>query len=187
MTSIDRKEQRREFERVAMKYFTVLSRTANWMAQDATEAEDLLQETYLKAYQAFHRFQGTDCKAWLFQILRNTFTNSRHKRKELTNTISFQSTECLPSRGEAHGRNFLPASACSTGVSQLRTEEVTQALNSLPVRQRRVVILAYLEGFSQREIAHMLDCPVGTVMTLSYRGRKRLRDLLSDYAPSRTT
>ncbi len=187
MTSIDRKEQRREFERVAMKYFAVLSRTANWMTQDATEAEDLLQETYLKAYQAFHRFQGTDCKAWLFQILRNTFTNSRHKRKELTNTISFQSTECLPSRGETHDRNFLPASACSTGVSQLRTEEVTQALNSLPVRQRRVVILAYLEGFSQREIAHMLDCPVGTVMTLSYRGRKRLRDLLSDYAPSRTT
>ncbi len=175
--------KRRTFEHVTLTYFNSLYNTAHWMTQDAAEAEDLIQETYLKAYQSFHLFTlWTDCKSWLFQILRNTFINTYHKKKrETSNTISQKNTECVPSQHGEREKNFSMAPPIPGVSKRLIIEDITQALENLPDCYRVVIRLAYLEGFSYQEIAHRMDCPVRTVMTWSYRGRKRLQKLLADY------
>ncbi len=179
MKAFEKEGKRRTFEHVTMIYFKSLYNTAHWMTQNVTEAEDLIQETYLKAYQSFHLFKpDTDCKAWLFQILRNTFINTYHKsRKEVTNTI----TEWLYAQQSESDKNFLMTSSSSGAFDRLMIEDMQQALEHLPDCYRLVVTLAYLEGFSYQEIANKLDCPVGTIMTWSYRGRKKLQELLADY------
>ena len=165
-----------------MPHFDSLYNTARWMLHDETDAEDLIQETYLKAYQSFDRFtQGTDCKAWLFQILRNTFINAHHRKKKEANTISLEDTEWLYAQWFV-GDNSVSMGASYPDVFQsLMLEDVKHALNKLPEYHRLAVIFAHIEGFSYKEIAKIMGCPVGTVMTWVYRGRRMLQELLIDY------
>ena len=165
-----------------MPHFDSLYNTARWMLHDETDAEDLIQETYLKAYQSFDRFtQGTDCKAWLFQILRNTFINAHHRKKKEANTISLEDTEWLYAQW-FEGDNSVSMGASYPDVFQsLMLEDVKHALNKLPEYHRLAVIFAHIEGFSYKEIAKIMGCPVGTVMTWVYRGRRMLQELLIDY------
>jgi RNA polymerase sigma-70 factor (ECF subfamily) len=174
------------FEETAIVYLDELYATALRYTKNEKDAEDLVQETFLKAFTNFHRFeQGTNCRAWLFTILTNTFINKfrrKKKEREILNADdlrpirqNFHNVEAAefyqnPERGAVH-RTF------STSV---RT-----ALEALPEEFRMVVILADLNDFSYKEIAHILDCPVGTVMSRLFRGRKLMRKRLVEVAYDR--
>ena len=152
-----------DFDSLVMPYLDSLYNTAYRMTRSAEDAEDLVQETFFKAYKYYDKFEeGTNLKAWLFKILKNTFINNYRKKKLEPRSVDFAEIE----------DSF-------TGVLD---DDVRKALESLPYDYRMVVILADLEDFSYKEIADILDCPVGTVMSRLYRGRKLLEKTLLKYA-----
>ncbi len=172
-----------EFEEVAMRHTDELYGAALRYTKNERDAEDLVQETMLKAFSFFHRFQqNTNCRAWLFKILTNTFINQyrrRVKEREIlgeenltTVTANFFSRETA-----AFYQN--PEKGLS---SRTMGDEVKNALFSLPPEFRSVVILSDLMGFPYKDVAHVLDCPVGTVMSRLFRGRKQMRKHLVDVA-----
>lgn len=165
---------RREFEGAALAHLDVLSRTALRLTRNRARAEDLVQDAYLRAFRSFHQFEpGTNCRAWLFTIMRRLFLNSLRDRnhEELTNDPDSYSAEASGT-APAHGNPEVEFSR--TALSR----DVDRALKSLPLVYREAVILVYLEGFSYREAAEMLACPVGTVMSRLSRGRQLLRHAL---------
>lgn len=169
----------REFEEVALVHLDALYRTALRLTRNRADAEDVVQETYLRAHRSFHRFNpGTNCRAWLFTILRNVFLN-RLRRSE---------REVLEREIEEWG-----AASDATGATVSENPEdeffqtvlhgdVERALRELPLVYREAVILADLEGLRYREVADVLACPVGTVMSRLARGRMRLRKALRAFA-----
>jgi RNA polymerase sigma-70 factor (ECF subfamily) len=150
------------------------------LTRNAADAEDLVQETYLRAYRGFHQFQpGTNLKAWLYRILMNTFINSYRKKQREPQTISEDEIEdwYLYSR---MARGGAEPSAEATVIESLPDEDVQDALANLPEQFREAVMLADVEGFSYKEIAEIMGVPIGTVMSRLHRGRKALEKALWD-------
>lgn len=156
------------FEDLALPLFDQLYNFAHWLAQDATEAEDLVQETYTKALRGFSSFQvGTNFRAWIFRILRNTFLTSRSGLKSAG--LSEEDFDAMPSSGPTPEAVLL---------QQSDREMVRQALSRLAVPFREILLLCEVEEMSYDEIAQALAIPIGTVMSRLYRARKALRALL---------
>jgi RNA polymerase sigma-70 factor, ECF subfamily len=167
----NRKIQTEEFEAVALQHLNDLYRTAVHLVRDRTEAHDLVQETYLHAWKAFHRFEpGTNCRAWLFKILINEVHH--YRRRWFT-----AKTVPEPEQSFEETLTFEPPVP-----ENIQDEEVLAALDEIPREFREVVLLSDVQEFSYKEIAEMLGIPVGTVMSRLSRGRKQLRIKLSNYA-----
>jgi RNA polymerase sigma-70 factor (ECF subfamily) len=171
------------FEEMAMPFVDSLYNTAYRMTRNAEDAQDLVQETYFKAYRYYDKFtEGTNLKAWLFKILKNTFINNyRKKQKQPFQTDFADIEESLESRvqDDAHRAPSRPDEILLENVLD---EHVQSAIDSLPQDYRMAVVLADLEGFSYKEIADILEVPVGTVMSRLYRGRKLLEEAMLRYA-----
>jgi RNA polymerase sigma-70 factor, ECF subfamily len=172
-----------DFDSLVMPYLDSLYNTAYRMTRSAEDAEDLVQETYFKAYKYYDKFEeGTNLKAWLFKILKNTFINNYRKKKLEPRSVDFAEIEDSFERIVRRDNSEQPADPESEYFTGVMDDDVKKALESLPYDYRMVVILADLEDFSYKEIADILDCPVGTVMSRLYRGRKLLEKALLKYA-----
>jgi RNA polymerase sigma-70 factor, ECF subfamily len=174
------------FERDAMQYLDQLYGAAMRMTRNPADAEDLVQETYMKAFAAFGSFtDGTNLKAWLFRILTNTYINIyRKKQRQPFQTGTDDLTDGQIQEAESHTARGL-RSAEAEALDRLADTDVVEALAAVPEDFRMAVYYADVEGFSYKEIAEIMDTPVGTVMSRLHRGRKLLRELLEDYAIER--
>ena len=178
------KKRHLEFEREALPHMDALYNFALRMTSDPDDADDLLQETYLKAYRFFDKFEkGTNCKAWLFRIMKNSFINIYRKVAKEPDKVDYDDVEEFyhSIRAESADANDLEEKL----FSNLLDDDVSEALESLPEEFRTVVILCDIEGFTYEEIAEFVECPIGTVRSRLHRGRKMLRAKLLDYAKSR--
>lgn len=184
----DEKAIRAAFREEAAPHVDALFGTAMRLTKNEGDAEDLIQETMLKAFRYFHKYeQGTNCKAWLFKIMHNTFINRyrrAQRRKEYLIGDDFrplQERAVAPEDNELH--QFFGDQ--DTMFHRLFGDEVKEALEDIPVDFRMVVLLADLQDFAYKEIAEIMDCPIGTVMSRLYRGRRMLQANLVDYAVKR--
>jgi len=175
---------RRQFEEEAIPHADALYGTALRLARNERDAEDLVQDTLLRAYRFFHKFErGTNCKAWLFKILTNTFINRYHKGKrdqEIAQAAALDeaATADILSAEVSHASRD-PEGALA---SRMLSDDVVRALEELPAEFRLAVLLCDVEEFSYREIAEIMACPVGTVMSRLFRARRLLQRALHDYA-----
>jgi RNA polymerase sigma-70 factor (ECF subfamily) len=171
------------FQEQAMVFADPLYAAALRMTRNAADAEDLLQETFLKAYRGFGSFQdGTNLKAWLYRILTNTFINSYRAKKRRPETSDIEDVEDLYMYHRLSGIEAATAgrSAEEEVLDRFSDSEVKTAIEELPEQFRLAVLLSDVEGFSYKEIAEIMDVPLGTVMSRLHRGRKSLQKSLVD-------
>ncbi len=174
---------RREFETLALEHIDALYRGALRMTRDPEEAEDLVQDVYVRAIRFYQQFQpGTNIRAWLFKILKNTYINRFRRRARTPSQLSFDEPEFQ--RTELEALNFQNPVHETPEVeffNRLTLEAIQKALSEIPEKFQRIVVLSDIEGFSYKEIAEIEDCPLGTVMSRLYRARRMLQNLLIKY------
>jgi RNA polymerase sigma-70 factor (ECF subfamily) len=177
-------EKHEEFERVALVHVHSLYNMALRFTRNPAEAEDLLQDTLVRAFRFFHRYQpGTNAKAWLFKILRNGFINRYRRAQKRPEEVDFSKfEESFESALELRQRPKGPEEEL---LERSLDEPIEAALRALPEEYRSVLLLAVVEDLSYREIAAALDCPIGTVMSRLHRARKHMKARLMDYARER--
>ncbi len=181
-----KKQDHVEFEQVAMPQADALYGAALRMTRNPTQAEDLVQETLMRAYRFWHRFeQGTNIKAWLFRIQTNIFINRYRKKQTEQQVLDDRQIDDLLHRFAAEESTFLPPDTRDAFLKRVVGDEVMQALDDLPFEFRMTVLLADMHDLSYKEIAEVLDCPVGTVMSRLHRARKLLQARLFEYAVER--
>jgi RNA polymerase sigma-70 factor (ECF subfamily) len=176
--------KRQEFEAEAMPHMQALYNFALRLCRDSEDAADLVQETFLKAFRFFDKFErGTNCKAWLFRILKNSYINRYRKTSKEPDVVGYDVVEDFY---ETIRDPNIAASAPEEEVfSNAMDDVVARAIEELPEEFRTVVILCDIEEFTYEEIADFVDCPIGTVRSRLHRARKMLASRLYDYARER--
>jgi RNA polymerase sigma-70 factor (ECF subfamily) len=181
-------EAREKFMNDAMQYAPQLFSTALRMTRNRADAEDLVQETFIKAWRSYATFQeGTNLRAWLFRIMTNTFINKYNAQQRRPQETEMDEVEelFLFRRLGAFDQSKMTQSAEDQLLELFTDDEVKNALEELPDMFRLPVLLSDVDGFSYKEIAEMLDVPIGTVMSRLHRGRKMMQKLLYAYAKER--
>jgi len=179
---------REEFTNDAMQYAPQLFATALRMTRNKADAEDLVQETFLKGWRAFDSYQqGTNLRAWLFRIMTNTFINKYNSQQRRPQETELDEVEelFLFRRMGAFDQSKMSQSAEDQMLELFTDDEVKNAIEELPETFRIPVLLSDVEGFSYKEIAEMLEVPIGTVMSRLHRGRKAMQKMLYEYAKER--
>jgi RNA polymerase sigma-70 factor (ECF subfamily) len=177
-----------QFTADAMQYAPQLFSTALRMTRNRSDAEDLVQETYIKGWRSFRTFQeGTNLRAWLFRIMTNTYINKYNAAKRKGTEVELDDVEelFLYKRLGSIDQSKLSSSAEDQMLNLFTDDEVKNALESLPEDFRIPVLLSDVDGFSYKEIAEMLEIPMGTVMSRLHRGRKIMQKMLYEYARER--
>ena len=177
-----------KFEDDAMQFAPQLYAAAMRMTRNPADAEDLVQETFLKAYRAYHTFtEGTNLKAWLYRILTNTYINRYRKLSRRPKEVDLGEVEdlYLYRKVSTAGTREASRSAEEEVLSGFVDSDVKQAIEALPENFRLPVLLADVEGFSYKEISDIMDAPIGTVMSRLHRGRKALQKALWEFASER--
>jgi len=177
-----------DFERDAMQYTRQLYSAAMRMTRNPADAEDLVQETFLKAYRAYHTFEeGTNLKAWLYRILTNTYINKYRKESRRPSEVDLGTVEDLYLYRNIGSEESAEAARTTEErvLDGLVEADIKKAVEDLPENFRLPVLLADLEGFSYKEISDILDIPIGTVMSRLHRGRKAMQKSLWEYAVKR--
>ncbi len=187
LSSVDRKKElKAEFERVTLPQLSHLYTSAFYLTKDKAEAEDLVQETYLRAFRFFNRFQpGTNSRAWLLSILRNLFINRYRQKKREPQTVDWEKIDKVYESMVEQGEKAEMGNPEGLLISQLMDEEVEKALRELPEEFRTAIVLVDIEDVSYEEAAKIMECPMGTVRSRVSRGRRMLQVALRDYALER--
>lgn len=176
-------ERRARFERDALPHIDALYGAALRMARNRTEAEDVVQDTFAKAFAKFHQYRpGTNLKAWLYRILTNTYISSYRKKQRSPKISGADEIGDWQLAEAANHDSTGLKSAEELALESIGDSDVRAALEALSEDRRMVVYLADVEGFAYKEIAEIMDTPIGTVMSRLHRGRAQLRKLLADYA-----
>lgn len=177
-------EKQRAFEREALPHSDLLYNYALRMTNNVADAEDLVQETYLKAYRFWDSYQqGTNIRAWLFRIMKNSYINRYRKEVREPEKVVYDDVTNLYTRTGDDAAD--PHDAQESTFGSLLDDEIAGAVASLPAEFRTVVILCDIEGLTYEEVAEFMECPLGTVRSRLHRGRKLLRVALSAYARAR--
>jgi len=183
--------RRKEFEDIAMEHIDSLYSMAIRLVFNKEEAEDLVQETYLKAYRFFDTFQkGTNIKAWLFKILRNTFINKYRKAVNLPGEVFYEDVESVNSnlsykQESDSGELTDTLESKYNELGNLMEDDVKRAIDSLPIEYKEAILLSDVEELSYSDIAEITNVPIGTVKSRLNRGRKLLQKSLWEYAKDR--
>ena len=181
----NRKDHLSEFEAETLPYSDILYGAALRMTKNESQAEDLVQETFLRAYRFWHRFEkGTNLKAWLLRIQTNEFINRYRKHQREKQVFDVHNYDTAVQKYTDDKVQELPPEVRSQFLTQIMGDEVVSALDALPVDFRMVVLLVDINDLSYKEVAEILDCPVGTVMSRLHRARKMMRSTLFEYAVS---
>jgi len=175
---------RKDFETEAIPHMSALYNFAMRLTHDADDSADLVQETYLKAYRFFNKFErGTNCKAWLFRILKNSFINRFRKTSQAPSTVEY---DVIEEFYETVRDSSIETSVLDEQLfAQTLDDDISSALDALPEEFRTVVILCDIEGFTYQEAAEFTDCPVGTIRSRLHRARRILAGQLASYAQAR--
>ena len=184
MVVFGKNAKQHEFEREAIPHMSLLYNYALRMTNNPADADDLVQETYLKAYRFWDKYeQGTNIRAWLFRIMKNSYINRYRKETKEPETVDYEEVQGFYAsvRAESADANDLQGSI----FNNLLDDDVSNAIASLPDDFRTVVILCDIEGLTYEEIAEFVECPLGTVRSRLHRGRRILRTQLMEYAKSR--
>lgn len=177
----DRERYDRIFEEELLPHIDALNTFAYHLTYNETDAQDLVQETYMKAYRFIDKYiEGTNAKAWLFKILKNAYINQYRKASKRPTKVDFEEIVSYQDSEDSAMNSYLDLR--EEIFENMMGDEVTIAINSLPVDFRTVILLCDIEGFTYEEISKILDIPIGTVRSRLFRARNMLKEKLKDYA-----